>query len=351
MASCQLAGAITLIRLYLRVRKVNNMSELILESVIQKRYDIYDKAAKPIVSHLKKVYGEAPQTFSQGGISRMGGKDDYLHFVNSDLTMNNEGRNQYRAGDHLPVSHLAFVHKERFPEDKTVHVYDHKTNKITAHPLTDKEAEPILEKIKHPGVLNSFNHLPKRIQESTSSLPISKADELHRHLWNSAQPSTDDAEEAVNKYTEAPGHNDTSSSRAINKGLIETSNPQQLPQKMKDNINSIKTHISKQLPLDKGMSVFSGTGSWDPTRETKGKILHNKAFISSSVNFAKAQEFSEGNIAHFKLPVGYKNGAYVANNSNHPEEKEYLLNSDQKWKHIATKATSTGKVHTFEPLD
>ncbi len=126
--------------------------------------------------------------------------------------------------------------------------------------------------------------------------------------------------------------------------------------------NIINTHA---VPLDHEAHVYSGIG-FDPTKhfeEGKG-VIHMPAFTSTSLNYETPRSFGanfntvhdhkqevfetpnskkhvtktintttrDAHIIHFKLPVGYKNGLYIAPHSRYGEEHEYLLDRGQKWK-------------------
>lgn len=131
----------------------------------------------------------------------------------------------------------------------------------------------------------------------------------------------------------------------------------------------IKTHAK---PLDRTAHVYSGIG-FDPTEhfESSGSI-HMPAFTSTSLNYTTSSGFGEKkpgpassetrqlnkplvvdaygeenhvksqingrsindhHIIHFELPVGYNKGIHVRpKGAEYPEEHEYILDRDQKWK-------------------
>jgi hypothetical protein len=121
-------------------------------------------------------------------------------------------------------------------------------------------------------------------------------------------------------------------------------------------VDCLKDHIKAQKPLSDGISTFSGVGSHIAKQLKVGAVIHTPAFTSSSLVHSLATNFAEpvkkrgprdarGNerlhAIHFKLPKGYKGGAYVEPHSSNVGEHEYLLAPNQKWK-------ITGHEHTVQ---
>lgn len=109
----------------------------------------------------------------------------------------------------------------------------------------------------------------------------------------------------------------------------------------------IKAHA---IPLPRDLHTYSGIiGSWDLSHLKEGDALHTPAFTSSSitpriaysrstVNHNATVRHPNGNtdfvknILHFHLPKGYKGGAHIQSVSEYPDEHEYLLDKNQKWR-------------------
>lgn len=140
-----------------------------------------------------------------------------------------------------------------------------------------------------------------------------------------------------------------------------------------DRANKLSAHIAqdtKSLPHD--VHVYSGLGATFPTHRiaSEGEI-HTPAFVSASLNSTVAANFARNkasdqksfHIAHFHLPAGYTKGIYLDSapvNEGHDwvegnyNEREYLLDKDQMWKHTGTEKivrpdNSVVHVHSFVP--
>lgn len=106
-------------------------------------------------------------------------------------------------------------------------------------------------------------------------------------------------------------------------------------------INKISDEIKRtSVPLDRKHHVYSGVSRHIDSKI--GDVVHMPAFTSTSIDINQARQFSsagfgsgnkERNILHFHLPAGYNRGTYLGEHASyHPNEKEYLLDKDQKWK-------------------
>jgi hypothetical protein len=109
---------------------------------------------------------------------------------------------------------------------------------------------------------------------------------------------------------------------------------------------SLSNVIKNANPLHKDTTVYSSTGRWDVSASHKeGDIIHTPAFTSTSIFTHVPQEHYYSNIADteknpnrtinylkINLPKGYKHGAYIGHMSKFPEEGEFLINRDRKWK-------------------
>jgi hypothetical protein len=111
-------------------------------------------------------------------------------------------------------------------------------------------------------------------------------------------------------------------------------------------------------PLKEEVHTYSGTG--DNLGLKVGKVVNFPAFTSTSINARTAAMFNTHgpkektantelehvltphHVLHFKLPVGYNKGAYIVDHSDHPQEHEFLLHPNQKFK-----VTNKQEAHTY----
>lgn len=119
----------------------------------------------------------------------------------------------------------------------------------------------------------------------------------------------------------------------------------------------------KGTPLGEEHHVYSGTGTFNPMDLTERGIFSTPAFISSSLsmkvavkttNYRRDQDGArEDHVLHFTLPEGFTGGFYVAPYSTDPEELEYLIFPQEKFRHVSSRVLSLGgvqrHVHTFSP--
>jgi hypothetical protein len=122
-----------------------------------------------------------------------------------------------------------------------------------------------------------------------------------------------------------------------------------------------ETHHDLKLlthPLKEEVHTYSGTG--DNLGLKVGKVVNFPAFTSTSINARTAAIFNTHgpkektantelehvltphHVLHFKLPVGYNKGAYIVDHSDHPQEHEFLLHPNQKFK-----VTNKQEAHTY----
>lgn len=118
---------------------------------------------------------------------------------------------------------------------------------------------------------------------------------------------------------------------------------------------AISKHIAENAPaLEHDIHVYSGFRINPENLRVKGtNLVHTPAFTSTSIHPLKSIDFTgtqppkfnddvvtnrvsttrrAHHILHFHLPAGFKRGIYVGHFSAYPEESEYLLDKDQKWK-------------------
>jgi hypothetical protein len=171
-----------------------------------------------------------------------------------------------------------------------------------------------------------------------------RSDKHHNKMAAFGPRADDDSPHvnAIKKYT--------STSRALNnhlagvgkKGLFFNMRMNGRAKKL----DAALQHYAK--PLDHVAHVYSGVGGFSPAEHFKqgNGVIHTPAYTSTSLNplvartFARNQHItkpnssfkSEAHVIHFRLPKGFKNGAYISNVSDVQGEHEYLLHRNQKWK-------------------
>lgn len=267
------------------------------------------------------------------------------------------------VGRHISTYRTPHIYKEKEGQDnpdyfahfddKGTHVYNPKTSKIET-----------FSQIIHD---RNFRSLPDEITSKIEKLPQNKITRLHRDLVDGhSVPSTVENIEdtgALHDYTK-----DSTVNTHLLKVVPELTDDRVLKEHAKDLHNAINKHGK---PLEKPINVYSGVG-FNPVEHNKDGIFSTPAFTSSSIDPKIASRFgrtgynpetneTSRHIAHFKLPAGFKNGVYMTPHTISSEEREYLINKDQKWKHEKTIRLSKDRkitndtthtfVHTFTPVD
>ena len=121
---------------------------------------------------------------------------------------------------------------------------------------------------------------------------------------------------------------------------------------LKTQINHISKFINNATPLPHETHVYSGVKGYDPKKLiTRAGFLKTPAFTSTSLFPHIAAAHSNDNVdsyedtkpvginrhvIHFILPKGYKRGRYIRPVAfdDYKNEYEFLLDKDQKWKHV-----------------
>lgn len=117
-------------------------------------------------------------------------------------------------------------------------------------------------------------------------------------------------------------------------------------------------------------STFSGVAArlGDQIKSTKvGDTFHSPAWISSSLDPRRAHNFADPSnatkhVVEFKIPEGFKNGAYIGHLHGFAHEREFLINAGTTWKKTRTTKhvepgiydptyQQTTYLHTLEPHD
>ena len=147
----------------------------------------------------------------------------------------------------------------------------------------------------------------------------------HRHLAKLHEAVTPEARQAISAYS-------GQMSRDINRDLIYRNEVEEGSDEA-DVHKSLLEHIDQVAPLTQTHHVYSGTG-YDPHFENE--IIKTPAWTSASIHPLVARSFTQSpgdkHIIHFELPTGYNKGAYIASKSEIPNEHEFLLKPNQKWK-------------------
>jgi hypothetical protein len=107
--------------------------------------------------------------------------------------------------------------------------------------------------------------------------------------------------------------------------------------------------------------TYSGTGTFDPMEVTVDGIFQTPAFLSTSLSVKVAvkttnyrRESDDDHVLHFVLPEGFVGGFYVAPYSQDPEELEFLLYPQERFRHLHSHVVVLDGVkrhiHSFKPL-
>lgn len=112
--------------------------------------------------------------------------------------------------------------------------------------------------------------------------------------------------------------------------------------------------LSNAAPLTREHHVYSGMGHYCP-ETTKNGIFKIDRHISASINPEISAIHSNGrsvssepiHTLHFHLPVGYKGGRYIAPYSDYPQELEYVLKSNQKFRMTGADTVSMFDEHGY----
>jgi hypothetical protein len=163
----------------------------------------------------------------------------------------------------------------------------------------------------------------------------------------------------------------------INAALIEAGgDPSQLDGAMRAQYYSLLM-LNNRVALNEVHHTYSGTGEFDPREITEDGVLSTPAFTSSSLsikvavkttnyrrddetdeweatrNALLADMMPEDHVLHFILPAGFKNGFYVAPYSHDPEELEFLIMPNTRFKYVKTETATVQGIrrnfHTYEP--
>ncbi len=256
------------------------------------------------------------------------------------------GKRRYPEAGALPVTRYHALYNQYAEQ---IHIYNPHTNSVDTHDLTPDEVTHINNSATH----SMFTHIPDRIKNTVSEIPLSPVHQLHLHLNQEAHdhfvnnghdtsPGFRNLSDAVASYT--------SDSRMLNSYLLH-----------KDDIHL--DHIirpfrpvpgleSEYERLDgfhkispshtRSFSTYSNVGDKlgnKLNKITEGTRFHSPAFISSSINPLISREFRPYSVSHlikFNIPKGSKPGFYTGISSDNPDELEYVIHPNSTWKKTKT---------------
>jgi hypothetical protein len=240
---------------------------------------------------------------------------------------------------------------------KGLHVYNPDTGQLDHHERASGLYDPIKSTLTPLGL------------RTIPQLPLSDRFRKHHELVkHTSIPHDFEHAEGLRQYSV--------NSIDTNNALLRDEEPSPIHADMIKHIRGTHSEITQP------MSVFSGARGLPRSRfideRSPNPIFHQKSFISATTHLPVAQKFAPPDgirgrpgtgpqtILKFNLPAGFKRGTYMANHSEFPDEFEYLLHNDQKWRYLRTtthniynsvfSAGTPGQstsfdVHHFEPLE
>jgi hypothetical protein len=255
-------------------------------------------------------------------------------------------------------SKYAFYSKHGIIESKrTPHIYiwNGKTKDYDVHHITADEQN---ELGMHYGYKH-FTHLPKRIADQYEDMPLHPLQQLHRHLNQEIIDHYDN-----NHVTSSPasiGHlrQYTYESQPLNKALVDASGDyKKLPTDMAEPYEHVKEILQNTPAHTRSFRTYSKLGhelAQHIDAVPIGGKFSSPAFLSSSINPSAAMNFSVGrrHFGVFHIPAGSKPGAYVATASENPDESEYLIAPNTRWRKtksstILKNGARVNYIHHFE---
>ena len=268
-----------------------------------------------------------------------------------------------------------FAHKSKADNDpghvrnQHVHVWtlephDHKLHEATSHDPSYFRGFSIATKGKESGDMNSLKYAhgdtptARAYNNGIEDLKQRTREDVkaqHAKLLSTG-PQTGSLGDHVDDIAHAKVlHSHTISSNKVNRALLKQhagthSGDDHYDLHEAGNVSAAIQHFAK--PADHEMHVYSGLkhDAIKQAHDAGHTTIHMPAFTSTTINPNAATGFATDlkhkhipgdrgtnvsgvdHVAHFKIPAGYKKGAYVSGVSEHPNEKEYLLDKGQTWK-------------------
>lgn len=254
----------------------------------------------------------------------------------------------------------------------------HAAEKATIKNKTKRHIWTVVPHEDEKPVTESMVHVPSMFAQKK---PYSDERNVHfdkqrEHMELAQQFGNVHEEHLLKTHAFTPSQGDKNSiydytrfgSKKLNPHLLgeATEHTPEMKESLNEDAKTISGIIRKHaVPLDHEAHVYSGVG-FDPGEHFKANngVIHMPAFTSTSLNYDLPTQFGrffneeksheaklstkpgsgelvkktfnkidrDKHIIHFKLPVGYKKGLYVAPHSRYKEEHEYLLDKGQKWR-------------------
>jgi len=139
----------------------------------------------------------------------------------------------------------------------------------------------------------------------------------------------------------------TTASHKLNGNLVNhaAGHTDEIDDKHTNNIKDLDKFLKGSPALARDTEVYHGLRGWHPGMEAHKHpegLIHLPAYTSTSIRRETAHEFSghsnipttrdARHILHIKMKKGQKPGAYVEHSSTTPEDKEFLIHRNAKFK-------------------
>jgi hypothetical protein len=197
-------------------------------------------------------------------------------------------------------------------------------------------------------VSSLLRHTLKQSDDEPSINPFTSEDDsdsVHFHHKNLKELHT---EHLKNGYYQSAVHNYTNDSRDLNRYIAKGElghNPESISKRFDAQSDAISSAMHNSPPYEHKLQVWTGLSASNDIgayaakkRGDKEKLVgHFPAFTSSSLDYKQATEFAKGkdaegfehqqvhDVARIDIPKAYHRGIYVDGVSEHPGEKEYIL--------------------------
>ncbi len=195
------------------------------------------------------------------------------------------------------------------------------------------------------------NKIDAKSLEDNINLDFSGFEKENKQLSSEYIVDDKEIQKAIKHYTHAS---------SINDELIRANgNIDKLPTDFRTEYNLL---MKLEGNLQENHHVYSGTGTFNPLDVVVDNVFNTPAFLSTSLSIKVAvktdnfrrKDSDEDHIIHLFLPKGFTGGFYIAPYSYDPEELEFLIFPNEKFRHIGDQKLELDGVHriihSFKPV-